>query len=280
MMTDAQTFYLLLAAFYLYECLSFAPSGSQAFAGKGGRIWRWREPAFHLSGAHKEVFCAPIIPWPGLLSVFPTNPATGPIGPLSLRHLQKRSLLLGKITAPLRELGLLLFLHYFLVFPIVYYYYLGTIWVIVAILMGELLALITACRFYCIHKRLFPEAKGERRIETFFNAFFPWHSMRASDLIVRKMTATWNPLILLASDAQHPKNTRQLARLWREAAYGNDTTGLASLLDLADIDPAPWNRPPGLDADQKFCPICRTIYEAGPTTCVDCRGVSLQGNQS
>jgi hypothetical protein len=72
---------------------------------------------------------------------------------------------------------------------------------------------------YRFHKRLFPEAKGERRIETFFNAFFPRHSMRASDLIVRKMTATWNPLILLASEAHHPKNTRHLARLWREATH-------------------------------------------------------------
>jgi len=280
-MTDAQTFYLLLAAFYLYECLSFAPSGSQAFAGKGGRIWRWRTPAFRLSGTHKDVFCTPLIPWPGLLAVFPaTTTATAPISALSLRHLQKRSLLLGKLTAPLRELGLLLFLHYFLVFPIVYFYYLETIWVIVTILMGESLALITACRFYRIHKRLFPEAKGERRLETFFNAFFPWHSMRASDLIVRKMTATWNPLVLLASHAHHPKNTRHLARLWREATHQNDTTKLAPLLELAKIDPTSWNHAPALDRDQKFCPICRTIYEPGPIICADCQGVSLQGHQS
>lgn len=280
-MTDAQTFYLLLAAFYLYECLSFAPSGSQAFVGKGGRIWQWREPAFHLSGAHKDVFCAPLIPWPRLLLVFsPKQDPPSSHSPLALRHLRKRSVCLAEITTPLRRLSLLIFLHYFFVLPFLYTYHSETIFVPIAILLGELYAFIGACRFYRLHKRLFPEDKGERRLETFYNAFFPWHTMRAADLIVRKKTANWHPLLCLANDPHSTRNMRQLSRRWREATHTGDTAELTEILKQADIDPSHWNEPPALEAKQQFCPLCHTVYEAGPESCADCQNVPLQSPSS
>ena len=275
-MTDAQTFYLLLASFYLYECLGFAPHGARAFAGMGGNRWRWREPAFHLSGAHKDVFCAPVIPWPGIITVFPPSETSSTKhSPFALRHLQKRSQILGKITAPLRRSGLIVFLHYFVVLPYVYHFHYGSLWIFAAILAGEFLAVITGIRFYFLHRRLFPDLKGERRLETFFTAFFPWHAMRASDLIVKRMTANWLPLVCLVSDSRSRANSRELARLWRKAAYDGTSDELKELTALAGIDPSPWNLPPDLEADQQYCPVCHTIYEEGPGTCADCRKVPL-----
>lgn len=276
-MTDAQTFYLLLASFYLYECLSFAPNGARAFVGTGGKQWRWRGPAFHLSGAHKDVFCAPVIPWPGLITVFPpSQPRSSEHSPLALRHLGKKSALLGKITASLRRSSLVVFLHYFLVLPYFYYFHLGTIWVFVVIIAGEFLAVITAIKFYYLHRRLFPDLKGERRLETFFTAFFPWHAMRASDLIVKRRTADWHPLVCLVSHPHSRANLKELARLWRKATYEKDTDELSDLMSRAEINPAPWNQPPDLSDDQQFCPVCHTIYEEGPENCADCSKVPLK----
>ena len=274
-MSDAQSFYLLLAGFYLYECLEFAPNGAWAFVGRGGSKWRWRNPAFHLSGAHKDVFCAPLIPWPGLLTVFP-KPATAPPSPRELRHLRKKSRNLGKATQGLRLCSLFVFLHYFALLPVAYHFFIGTPWMIAVIVQGELLAFITAFHFHRWHKRFFPEEKWERRLETLYNAFLPWHSMRASDLIVKKQSAHWHPLACLVSHPHATPNLKKLSRLWRQARFDRNEDQLLPALEYAGIDPTPWDLPPNLDHDrQKFCPLCRTIYEAEAQICVDCKDVPL-----
>lgn len=278
-MTDGQTFYLLLLAFYLYQCLSFAPGGARAFVSQGRRASRWkaRLPAFRFSGTNRDVFCAPVLPWPRMIAVYPTpdpNPAT--LSHHALRHFRKRAELLNRITGPLRRLGLVIFLHYFILLPAFYYYYFGSIWVLVIVALGEILAFSIALHFYFLHRRLFPESKGERRMETFFNAFFPWHAMRASDLIVRRLSKKWNPLILLASHPHALPNTRELCLLWRRAALDQKSEDLSSFLTIVGLDPSAWNSPPDLESGQQFCPLCHTVYEAGPQKCADCEDIALR----
>lgn len=282
-MTDAQTFYLLLAAFYLYECLSFAPSGARAFVSMGldARRWKKRNLAFRFSGADKDVFCAPIIPWPGMLTVFPLPAKTGPAAPpQALKHLRKRADLLSSTTQPLRRLSLLVFLHYFIILPYFYVFFFGSALVLVLIALGEVLSIATAIRFYCLHRRLFPDEKGERRLETFYCAFFPWHAMRAADLIIRKKSEHWHPLVLLSSAPHQNANLRDLSYLWREATYHGETKDLTKILKQAEIDPSDWNSPPMHEPGQSFCPLCHTTYEPGPGQCADCPGIHLRCSNS
>lgn len=277
-MSDAQTFYFLLAAFYLFECLSFAPAGARAFVSRGRRASRWhkRGYAFRFSGADKDVFCAPLIPWPGMLAVFPKpEPIIEKYSPQALRHLRKRSISLERLTRTLRRFSLVIFLHYFVILPYFYVYHLGGVWVLILIVLGEFLAFVTAFQFYFIHRRLFPDAKGERRLGTFYNAFFPWHAMRASDLIVRRVSKNWDPLLLLASAPHARNNLGDLCHLWRKGRYEGETRELELLLNEAEIKTTGWTIPPRRDAGQSYCPLCHTVYEAGPDECADCRGVRL-----
>jgi hypothetical protein len=274
-MTDAQSFYLLLAAFYLYECLIFAPNGAWAFVGRGGVKWRRRAPLFQLSGLHKEAFCSPVIPFPGFQLVFPVVPDSLPKAG-GLRRFKKQCVLLGKITIHLRICSLVVFLHYFLLLPLVYRHIVGSPAMIAIIIQGELLAFYTAFSFNRLHKRLFPEDKWERFLETLYTAFLPWHAMRSSDLIIKKRSADWHPLAALASHPDSPANQKQLARIWREARLAGDTAALEGFLNEAGIDPTPWDQPPELEnPSQKYCPVCLDLYEEEAETCADCKGVAL-----
>ncbi|YCM42181.1 hypothetical protein V2O64_12795 [Verrucomicrobiaceae bacterium 227] len=282
-MTDAQTFYLLLAAFYLFECLSFAPSGARAFVSLGAEARRWkkRDLAFRFSGANQDIFCAPILPWSGMLAVFPRPSRNNPeVTPLTLRHLRKQAAILDSVTQPLRRLSLLVFLHYFVILPYFYLFFFGSLWVLLLIALGELLSIVTALRFYKLHRRLFPNDKGERRLETFYNAFFPWHAMRAADLIIQKRSAHWHPLALLASAPHQGANLRDLSYLWRENKYHEKTSDLNALLEQANIDPTSWDEPPLHEPGQSYCPLCHTTYEPGTRQCADCRDVTLRSTSS
>ena len=282
-MTDAQIFYLLLAAFYLCECLSFAPSGARAFVSLGmkARRWKRRDLAFRFSGADKDVFCAPFLPWPSMLTVYPRSSKALPApSPGTLGNLSKESALLASITAPLRKASLLVFLHYFIILPYFYIFFFGSALVLVLVALGEVLSVCTAIRFYCLHRRLFPDDKGERRLETFYNAFFPWHAMRAADLIIEKKSEHWHPLALLCSAPHQNANLRELSHLWRAAAYHRDTKELATILKQAGIDPSDWDSPPLHDPGQSYCPLCHTTYEPGPGQCADCTNVDLRSSNS
>ncbi len=282
-MTDAQIFYLLLAAFYLFECLSFAPSGARAFVslGMSARRWRRRNLAFRFSGANKDVFCAPILPWPSMLTVYPQSPKdqSSP-SRLALENLRKQSTQLASMTGPLRQASLLIFLHYFIILPYFYIFFFGSAFVLVLVALGEILSIFTAIRFYRLHRRLFPDEKGERRLETFYSAFFPWHAMRAADLIIRKKSEHWHPLVLLSSAPHQNANLRDLSYLWREATYHGETKDLTKILKQAEIDPSDWNSPPMHEPGQSFCPLCHTTYEPGPGQCADCPGIHLRCSNS
>lgn len=274
-MSDAQSFYLLLAAFYLYECLTFAPRGAWGFVGRGGTKWRWRVPFFHLSGLHKEAFCAPILPYPGFQVVFPAPPNSLP-EPKTLTRFRRESLRISKATRHLRFCSLLVFLHYFLFLPVAYHHWVGTPMMIAVIIQGELLAFYTAFAFHRLHKRLHPDDKWERRLETLYHAFLPWHAMRASDLIIKKGSATWHPLAALVSDPGSPSNQKQLALMWRRARHEGQSRSLQTFLEKAGIDPTPWSFPPPLDEpNKKYCPVCLAVYEEKSMTCADCTGVAL-----
>ncbi len=280
-MTDAQSFYLLLAIFYFIECLASAPSGSQAFVSKGAgaKRWRIRRVAFPVHGFRKDIFLTPIFPWPGMLVMPKFQAISEPLAPMALRHLGKRIQLLTNSTAPLRSTGLLIFLHFFLLLPVCYYFYARTPVVLFALVYGYLLCVLAAARFYALHQRYFPTLKEERFKNTIYTAFLPWHAMRAADVIALRLSAGWNPHVLMATDPSALSNKRQLRRAWNEAALhpevrpGRDE--LASLFDQAGLDLEAFTAPPELSHDEAYCPLCETIYVEGTSQCANCPEVAL-----
>jgi hypothetical protein len=100
--------------------------------------------------------------------------------------------------------------------------------------------------------------------------------MRASDLIIKKGSATWHPLAALVSDPGSPSNQKQLALMWRRARHEGQSRSLQTFLEKAGIDPTPWSFPPPLDEpNKKYCPVCLAVYEEKSMTCADCTGVAL-----
>ena len=284
-MTDAQSFYLLLLIFYLIECLAAAPSGSQAFVCKGTKAKRWRprRVAFPVNGFRKDIFLAPLLPWPGLLAMPERLEAVATIRPLALRHLRKRIQLLTRSTAALRSTSLLIFLHFFLLLPVCYYFYSRTPAVLIALVYGYLLCLWAAARFYALHKRFFPRLSNERFKHTMYTAFLPWHAMRTSDVIVTRLSRSWNPHLLLATDATALSNKRQLRRTWNEAVYRQDSRPgkeeLMMLFKQAGLDLDDFTAPPEVSSDEVYCPICETIYLASTSHCANCSEVPLVSSQ-
>lgn len=285
-MSDAQSFYLLLAIFYLIECLSSAPSGRQAFVsmGLGNKRWRSRSVAFPVNGFRKDLFFCPFLPWPGMLALPGNQGDDSPISPMALRHLRKRIQILAVMTSALRSMSLVIFLHFFVLLPVIYYFYAKTLVVPLALGYGYLLCAVATVRFYGLHKRLFPSLKDERFKHTIYTLFLPWHAMRSADVIIARRSASWSPVVLLATDPECLSNKRRLRRLWNEAVLQPKAkpgqSELRSLFEQARVDLEKYTAPPEVAGDEVYCPICETVYVEGTEDCANCEGVSLVSSSS
>lgn len=281
-MTDAEYFYLLLALFYLIECLSIAPSGSRAFVSRDihGHRWKPSRTGIPINGLRKVLFLCPILPWPRML----IRPKTehSPLSTHSLRHLRKKVKLLNDTTHDMRIFGLFLFIHFFIFLPVVNFFYAGTVLIVITVIYGYFVCAFVALRFFAIHRRYFPKLKGERFKNTLYCLFLPWHAMRAADIIIIRRSATWHPLAILGNDPTYPPNKKILRRAWNEASYypKAKTTHeeLTHLFNQNGQDITTFMAPPKVPDDEAYCPVCETTYLASTTHCATCKGIRLKRN--
>ena len=192
------------------------------------------------------------------------------------------------VSAPVKWQGLFLTLGFFAGLPAAYLFWgalsAGCFALGLWLIMG-----LTACHLWWLAKRVYPGARGALRIDSLLALLVPFHAMRALEIAsVHAMGAT-HPigLILSTGDTENPwlgtfirKLLHSLPDSPESAAYSSSllplvTRALASHGKIPqDYDVAPDRaKDPAAVA---YCPRCHAIYQAGPDTCPDCRGVELR----
>lgn len=282
-MSDGQSFYLVLALFYLLECVKLAPASSLGLVSLFGPLGSFspRPQLLMAWGLGKSVFLAPILPVPGLLYLLPSegekNHASAKRkSASSIRHHHR---FLVHAARRLRVLALLNFLNFFLILPVVYVRLQEETIILYTLGYCYATLLLTAFHYHRVHQRLFPRQKADRLKTTLYTALLPWHAARCPDEIFIKASQTWSPLAALAANTAHTNSRSLLQRHWREAhfkakpAYKRDT--LANILQATGIEFKTWLDAP-TDCDSPFyCPCCLNNYEIQATHCTDCQGVPL-----
>ena len=157
-MTDAESFYLILASFYFLECLKLCPPRTVALANSTGKANSWtpRSELVRFMGINKWVYIAPLLPWPGLIIVvakeFTQNGSSKTIGsPLRIKRLTDRY---RKATLGLRVLSACIFCYYFALLPYLYFLQRGTPSFFISVGIGYLLMLAAALLLFRVRARL------------------------------------------------------------------------------------------------------------------------------
>lgn len=284
-MTDAESFYLILAIFYLIECVKFRPPNTRAIENAWGakKGWRPKSEFSRLLGIKKWLFLYPFLPWPGKVLILHSSPDQ-PIQktPYSTSRTRKLLFLLEKSTLTLRHFSLLIFAYFFIGIPLLYRLQRGEPEFLFSIAIGYLLMGASAFLYFRIHKRWLLQDRGNRIINTFYTALLPWHSMRCVDDILSGVTKSWDHPTLLASLKDSPRCLAFLMKLWREAHYianpHHSLEHLKSVTYHAGIDTDDWLVPHTLSGS-KYCPCCFAPYESTAKTCNDCPEVALVENR-
>jgi|GEM_PF-2375542 len=283
-MTDAESFYLILAIFYLIECVKFRPPNSRAIENAWGakKGWRPKSEFSRLLGIKKWLFLSPFLPWPGKVLILHSSPEPPPQKvPQSTSRTRKLLFLLEKSTQTLRHISLLIFAYFFIGVPFLYRLQRGEPEFLFSIAIGYLLMGASAFLYFRIHKRWLLQDRGNRIINTIYTALLPWHSMRCVDDIVSGVTKSWDYPTLLASLKESPSCHALLMKLWRGAHYiatpPYSIERLQSVTCHAGIDTGDWLVPRNLSGS-KYCPCCFAPYESTAETCNDCPEVALVEN--
>lgn len=282
-MTDAESFYLVLALFYFIECLKLRPPGTTALANAFGQgnSWSPRSELVRLMGIGKWVFLAPILPWPGLMIVSAIEPrgkgASKKISsPLRIKRL---SYIFKKHAFGLRILSAAIFCFFFLLLPHLYFLQRGTPIFIVSIGVGYLLMLAAAWLQFRIRRRLFPDSKTLWITQSLYTALLPWHAMRCSDEIFMEYTRHWSWPAILAAHIDSPQSRSQLLRLWREAQWNRRANysidELKPIFDKVNLNTETFEFSANERDAPKYCPSCLTSYQSSAIHCADCHEIEL-----
>lgn len=283
-MTDGQSFYLVLAIFYLIECVKFAPPGSIGLVSRFGGFGNCspRPPFMTAWGIKKAVFLAPILPWPGSIYLLAHHAEAKPRARRialvsSVRHHHR---FLRLATSKLSALATLNLLNFFAVLPFLYVRAYEEKTILYALGYSYALLVLTAIHYRALHKRLFPSHKADRFKTTLYTALLPWHAARCCDEIYLSAAQRWHPVAALAANAQNQASLAQLQQHWRNANYLSQPTfsraDLAEAFRQAGLDPTRWQEARSDLESPRYCPCCLNGYEARVTHCADCHGVALK----
>jgi len=283
-MTDAESFYLVLAVFYVIECVKFQPPGARAIENAWGlkHSWKPKDEFSRLLGIKKWLILSPILPWPGKIFIVGQGPEPKTRHkPITAYHVNQLLNLLEKSTRILRGVSTLVFLYFFLVIPYMYHLQKGEPEFFVSIAIGYALIWITAALFFSLHRRWLPQERGSRIVNTIYTALLPWHSMRCVDDIIMGKVKAWDYPTLLAAKKESPRCLDLLKESWRKAhflkSHPYSLTKLEATTRNAKIDTSDWLTPIGISG-AKVCPCCFAPYESTARYCNDCAEVELIEN--
>ena len=280
-MTDAESFYLILASFYFLECLKLRSPRTAALANSSGKANSWtpRSELVRFMGIKKWVYIAPLLPWPGLMIVVANERARNGSSktvesPLRIKRLTDRY---RKATLGLRVLSLCIFCYYFALLPYLYFLQRGTPSFFISVGIGYLLMFAAALLLFRVRARLLPRSKMSSIPQLLYTAFLPWHAMRCADDIFLEYCRHWSWPAILASQVESPQSRSQLQRLWREAQFSKrpiySTDTLQSIFDSVKLKAKLDIHDP--QDSERYCPCCLVSYQSSAHFCADCRNIQL-----
>jgi hypothetical protein len=143
--------------------------------------------------------------------------------------------------------------------------------------------LVCAVSMYVAHRKLTPDARGERWMHTLLMLPAPTMAMRGNDKLGRALMAGLHPVAVALGVLHGEARDDVVGRALRELKHprggrardARDEALLARVTTLArtegvDVDNA-FSAPTSLRAGQSaWCPRCRAVYRDGTTTCADC----------
>ncbi|GEM_PF-1437371 len=295
-MTDGQQFYTLIVFFYLLSCFKLAPLRGVAIHSRFLRGWVLREPLTSLGGLHKDLFLAPLLPWPSAAVM-----AEYPSGSGSLRSLSREARgdggdsevevspastvrlirLATRASSDLRIFSLYVFIFFLGVIP---YFYMRegasprTWW---AIGLSVFFMLAAGLRFFFLHRRFAPDWRADRYKHLLFSLLMPWHAMRLSDEFLHLPCFCHVHPLVLASMDERGRGRAYIAKAVRDAVYLKkpmfELSEVKSVLKSLRIDFEGFLVPPEKDDPESFCycPCCHTPYGSSASHCSDCEEIKL-----
>ncbi len=278
-MTDAESFYLILALFYVIECLKFLPPNTVAMVNPIGRFkfWAPRSELVQFMGIGKWLFLAPLLPWPGLMIVTSNKKSNTSS---SVLRITRKLNILKKRTLSLRILSISIFAFFFLVLPCLYFLQRGTPAFILSIAIGYLMMFAAAFLQYRIRRKLLPKDKNSWVTHTLYTALLPWHASRCADQLFIDYTRHWSWPAVLAAHADSARAHKSLQRLWRESRWGKEPIYSSEKLKLI-FEEVGLGIQPSININRdcgatKHCPCCLACYRSNYVDCPDCGGIKLQ----
>lgn len=284
-MTDAESFYLILALFYFIECFKFRSPGTVSLANALGskNSWTPRSELVRLMGIKKWMYLAPLLPWPGLVIIVsnqarPNVSSNISLSPLRIKRLVERYRL---HTRALRILSSGIFVYYFILLPNLYFHQRGTTAFFASIGFGYALMFVAAYWMRRSRRYLLPELRNGEIPQLLYTSLLPWHAMRCADELFYEYSRKWNWPSVLASQIDSARSKAQLLRIWREAQYSPDA--LHSIEQLKPVlDYVKMETELKFDSEEncKFCPCCLSSYELNVLHCPDCQNIELLSHET
>ncbi len=280
-MTDGQTFYAYMAAFYLWSCLRQAPRGSFAITQRVWKGWDFTHPVANLAGLGKAIFLAPLLPWPQSFSITRPGKSGKYVSRGSLSS-NKRLLRLAQLaTSDIRFLSLSLTLYFFLALPYMYIRSGDSPNTLLCITVCFVLMVLIGLRFFCVHKRIAPDARGDRYKHLLFACTMPWHSMRLADELFMLPRLSPSHPLLLAALSSNKQSVEFLEQNYRESLHKkkahftleefDDILISKNLFNPKDMRPAEKS---GANCSS-YCPCCLTTYTEMVDRCSECEDLRL-----
>lgn len=278
-MSEGQTFYLLIALFYLSGCIKSAAPGGIAITKNLFRGWSIRQPLATLAGVGKSLYLAPLVPWPGAIVLSASTSGQSSI--ITRASAWRLLRLTHSATLHLRFISLLIFALFFGIIPYVYYLEGDSFRIRLIIGYTFFLILYASTCFFFIHRRFAREKKGERLKHLFFNIITPWHTMRsADDILLQGKLQNIHPLTL-ASLCKDLERKAFLGQALRNAMYRKDPQfsqeEVQSILSSSGIAQSELTTPPAQESDDstQYCPCCLASFSKEAKCCEECDNVPL-----
>jgi len=200
-----------------------------------------------------------------------------------------------KLTKPVQQMGLILFLFLFVLTPSLAFTYGFTPLIIPVAIVMVALAVEIAILFHLAHKKLYP-AESSERLETLVKMILcPPVSIRAADILTRNLLAEYSPIILanvlpgsgepqfvraIILDLKYPLKHEVVDELAEQTIEWTAKEQLNVCLD--QVKKGRYLKSEELLAPTQreensigYCPRCRCQFVVREGECPDCPGVAL-----
>jgi hypothetical protein len=291
-MSDLVILYLVLFALYVTECFAWVPRDILCFVSLRDRIYRAVEGHELFGNERGGILAVSVLPFLGSAFICRV-PRTSPLPDGERVGRAKRRVHLWRLAvAPLRLVCSFLFLFVFVYCPVLIWIRgLASTWLFLSGILVGLVAVVEL-QFRWSHKRLFPDAREERRSRLLLMTFSPLAAMRAADTLTRPLLEQVHPLTTALALCS-PADATAVARKWlvdsglaAEADWGARSSAALSpaaraadaLLGQVKLSIAGVLSPPPAEHEgcRSYCPRCASQYLLRGGWCSSCGSVALR----